>query len=129
MRRHDFFSLSGLSVASGKRSLIITVANIILAAGSKEDFPLAEVEKLYASLHRQIFLNGIRTIIEATSQLYSLTGAIHELMVQNQGTISAMHCISYTLFHVSRTMNVVPEEQCNHMPSLCRNISNGPDVT
>lgn len=77
MRRHDLVSLSGLSVAPGKRSLIVTLPKIILAAGSKEDFPLAEVENFYASLHWQIFLKGIRTIIEAKSQLYSLTGAIN----------------------------------------------------
>lgn len=77
MRRHDLISLSGLNVASEKRSLIVTVPNIILAAGSKEDSPLAEVEDFYTSLHRQIFLNEIRTIIKAMSQLYSLTGAIN----------------------------------------------------
>lgn len=66
---HDLVSLSGLSVASRKRRLIVTVSNIILAAGSKEDSPLAEVKNFYTSLHRQIFLNGIRTITEARSQL------------------------------------------------------------
>lgn len=70
MRIHHLVSLSGLSVASGKRSLIVTVSNIILAAGSKEDSPLAEVENFYTSpSNRQIFLNEIRTIIEAKSQL------------------------------------------------------------
>lgn len=77
MRRHDLSSLSGLSVAAGKRSLIVTVPNIILAAGSKEDSPLTEVEDFYTSLHRQIFLNGIRNVTDAMSQLYSLTGAIN----------------------------------------------------
>lgn len=34
-----------------------------------------------------------------------------------------------TFLHVSRTMNVIPEEQCNYMPTLSRAICKGPDIT
>lgn len=130
LQTRSCFSFSAKCCMGKKRPDCHCIEHKFMELGSKEDSPLAEAENCYTSLHRQIILSGVRrTVTEARSQLHSLTGAIKWLMVQNQGRISTVYCISYTFFHASRTMNITLKEQCSHMLSLNRTIFKGPKVT